>query len=277
MPQTLNPQDTFPDFELPDQDGRIRKLSSFTRQGEADKRYGFKDGYPVIVIFSRGFFCPRDQQQFRSLVQFQNELKVNFCKLVTVSVDEPMVSAAFRAGLGADWTFFADTERTVIKELNILDETEGEYAYRALPFTYVLKPDLKVHKVYNGWYFVGRPTVEDLRKDLKSIMEGMDYYTYEAFNSDHVKKIRIPQQVWSDDVISKEGPLMSGVIKSFDYRTGNGFIESEETNGPIFFNFTAIPGSGYRTITPGTSVQFGIGGHLYRFVGPEYHCQVEHS
>ena len=54
------------------------------------------------MIFGRGFFCPRDQQQFRQLVTFQDELSVNYGKLVTVNVDPPIVNAAFRAGLGAN-------------------------------------------------------------------------------------------------------------------------------------------------------------------------------
>lgn len=245
----------FPDFELPDQNGKIRKLSSYTRQSEADRRYGFKDGYPVIVIFSRGFFCPRDQQQFKSLVPFQEELNVNFCKLVSVSADESKVSAAFRAGLGANWTFFSDTERKVIKELNLLDETEGEYAYRALPYTFVLKPNLEIYKVYNGWYFVGRPTLEELRQDLREIMRQMDYYSYEAFNSEHVKKIRIPQQTWLEE---QPIPNTKGVIDSFDLRTGNGYIKANDSDELIFFNFTAIPGEGYRTVRPGTRVQFNL-------------------
>lgn len=83
-------------------------------------------------------------------MQFQNELAVNYCKLATVGVDPPLVQAAFRAGLGAQWPFLADQKREVIKQINILDETEGEYAYRAQPYTFVLRPDLTVHKVYNG-------------------------------------------------------------------------------------------------------------------------------
>lgn len=255
MKRIPQPGHYFPDFELPDQNGKIRKLSSYTRQSEADKRYGFKDGYPAIVIFSRGFFCPRDQQQFRSLVAFQDELKVNFCQLVSVSADEPKVSAAFRAGLGAQWTFFSDTERKIIKELDILDETEGEFAYRALPYTFVLKPNLEIHKVYNGWYFVGRPTIEELRQDLRNVMQEMDYYSYDAFNSEHVKKIRIPQQTWLEE---KPAPVSNGIVDVFDLRTGNGYIKSDEIEDPIFFNFTAIPGEGYRTLKPGTRVRFNL-------------------
>lgn len=255
MKQIPAPGNSFPDFELPDQNGKIRKLSSSTKQSEADRRYGFKDGYPVIVIFSRGFFCPRDQQQFRSLIAFQDELKVNFCQLVSISADEPKVSAAFRAGLGAQWTFFSDVERKVIKQLNILDETEGEYAYRSLPYTFVLKPNLEIHKVYNGWYFVGRPTHEELRQDLRDIMSQMDYYSYSAFNSAHVKKIRIPQQTWLEE---HPAPSLEGIVDSFDLRTGNGYINSNDRKERIFFNFTAIPGEGYRTLRPGTHVKFNL-------------------
>ncbi len=258
MKSLIQPGQTFPDFELPDQNGKLGKLSSFTRQSEADKRYGFKDGYPLIVIFSRGFFCPRDQQQFRSLVAFQDELKVNFCSLVSVSADDPMTSSAFRAGLGAKWTFFSDIERKVIKELNILDETEGEYAYRSLPYTFILKPNLEIHKVYNGWYFVGRPTIEELRQDLRDVMQEMDYYSYEAFKTDHVKKIRIPQQTWLKDANRLSLPAFDGVVSSFDIRTGNGYIKSNKVAEPVFFNFTAIPGEGYRTLREGALVTFEL-------------------
>lgn len=258
MKNTLKPGDQFPDFELPDQNGRLRKLSDFTRQGEVDKRYGFKDGYPLILIFSRGFFCPRDQQQFRSLLPFQNELNVNFCRMISVSADEPIVSASFRAGLGANWPFLSDVERKVIKVLDILDETEGEYAYRALPYTFVLKPNLEVFKVYNGWYFVGRPTTEELRQDLRSIMSEMDYYSYEAFDSDHVKKIRIPQQTWTESHKDQVEPTEKGVVQAFDLRTGNGYIEAPDLEELVFFNFTAIPGEGYRTIRVGQKVKFEL-------------------
>ncbi len=259
MPKTLSIGDRIPDFELPDEQGKVRKLSSFTKQSEADKRYGFKDGYPVILIFSRGFFCPRDQQQFKGLVSFQNELQVNFCKLLSVSADEPKVSAAFKAGLGASWSFLSDQNRTLIKQLNLLDETEGEYAFRSLPYTFVLKPNLEIYKVYNGWYFVGRPTIEELRMDLRMVMQEMDYYSYEAFNNDHVKKIRIPQQEWSISSGEKRRlPNRKGVVDSFNFKTGNGYIQSNEVNGLIFFNFTAIPGEGYRTIKPGSHILFEL-------------------
>jgi hypothetical protein len=34
----------------------------------------------------------------------------------------------------------------------------------------VLDPGLVVYKVYNGYWFFGRPTVEDLRQDLRAVI-----------------------------------------------------------------------------------------------------------
>ncbi|HXH82754.1 MAG TPA: hypothetical protein VNN07_07480 [Candidatus Tectomicrobia bacterium] len=40
----------------------------------------------------------------------------------------------------------------------------------ALPYTFSLAPDLRIHAVYNGWWYVGRPTLEKLRQDLRALM-----------------------------------------------------------------------------------------------------------
>lgn len=123
MTTNLKIGDPFPDAELPNHENERVKLSSFTQPGLVNQYLGFTDGYPLIVAFYRGFFCPRDRQQLPQLVQFQNELAVNYCKLVTISVDPPMVQAAFRAGLGAQWQFLCDggfglTARNVQKQEN---------------------------------------------------------------------------------------------------------------------------------------------------------------
>ena len=81
--------DPFPDFTLPDHRGTPKRLSGYAAPSPVDERLGFTDGYPIVVIFGRGFFCPRDQRHMRSLVPFQDELRVNYCKLVSVSVDAP--------------------------------------------------------------------------------------------------------------------------------------------------------------------------------------------
>lgn len=257
MATNLRVGDVFPDFELPDHHKKVRRLSGHVRPTTMDEKLGFTDGYPLILVFGRGFFCPRDQQQMRQLVEFQGELTVNFGRLVTVSADAPLVGAAFRAGLGANWPFLSDEKREVIERIGILDATEGEYAYVARPFTFVLRPDLTIHKIYDGWFFVGRPTLEELRE----VMSGRSDYHYEAYDTPEAKKIRIPQQEWTDGAppIGANGlPVAHGVIRSFDVEAGIGEIESDTSENGIFFNFTAIPGEGYRTLEPGTPVRFEL-------------------
>jgi cold shock CspA family protein/peroxiredoxin len=261
MTTNLQVNDQFPDIALPNHQNELTRLSHFTKPSLLDTHLGFLDGYPLILVFFRGFFCPRDQQQMRQLVEFQHELAVNYGKLVAVSVDPPLVQAAFRAGLGAQWTFLSDEQRTIIKQINILDETEGEYAYRAQPYTFVLRPDLRIHAIYNGWYFVGRPTNEELRRDLRTIMETRADYRYEAYTAPEVQQIRIPQQEWADGAppLGATGlPVAQGIVRWFDPNAGIGMIARDESGEDVFFHFTAIPGQGYRTIRPGTAVKFEI-------------------
>jgi peroxiredoxin/cold shock CspA family protein len=253
--------DVFPDFELPDHRKKPRRLSGYVKPSPMDEKLGFMDGYPLILIFGRGFFCPRDQQHMRQLVELQSELAVNFGKLVTVSTDAPLTGAAFRAGLGAEWPFLSDEKREVIERIGILDETEGEYAYVSQPYTFVLRPDLTIYKIYDGWFFVGRPTLEELRQDLREVISGRSDSHYEAHNTPEAKKIRIPQQEWIDGAppLGENGlPVAQGVVRSFDADAGVGEIESDASENGIFFNFTAIPGEGYRTIRPGTPVRFEL-------------------
>lgn len=261
MTTNLQVGDCFPDFELPNHDNELVRLSSLTQSGLMDKHLGFTDGYPLILVFYRGFFCPRDLQQLPQLVQFQQELTVNYCKLVTLSVDPPLVQAAFRAGLGAHWPFLCDQKRELVKQINILDETEGEYAYRPQPYTFVLRSDLTIHKIYNGWFFVGRPTIEELRLDLRDIMATRSDYCYEAYNTPAVRQIRIPQQEWADGVppLGANGLTVArGIVRWFDIKAGSGLITRDEGGEDVFFNFTAIPGQGYRTLQTGALVWFEI-------------------
>jgi hypothetical protein len=38
-----------------------------------------------------------------------------------------------------------------------------------IPHVIVLEPGLVIYKLYNGYWFLGRPTLEDLRQDLRAV------------------------------------------------------------------------------------------------------------
>jgi hypothetical protein len=88
--------------------------------------------------------------------------------MVSVSVDPPQVEAAFRAGLGARWTFLSDEKRRYLHEFDLLETTDSNHD-PYVPTVFTLFPDLRIHRVYNGYWFWGRPTLEELRHDLREI------------------------------------------------------------------------------------------------------------
>ncbi len=109
--------------------------------------------------------------QLRLLTELQKELAVNYCKLAVVSVDPPEVNAAFRAGLGSNFPFLSDQERTAVNQLDIVDTSDKKHGVIAIPYAFSLMPDFTVHNIYCGWWYVGRPTIDELRQDLRAMMK----------------------------------------------------------------------------------------------------------
>jgi peroxiredoxin len=104
------------------------------------------------------------------LTDFQRELAVNYCHLAVISTDPPEVCGALRAGLGATFTFLSDHERRAVTELGIVDETDRAHPRIATPYSFSVGPDLRIHRIYDGGWFVGRPTLAELRQDLRALM-----------------------------------------------------------------------------------------------------------
>jgi peroxiredoxin len=152
----LVPGAAFPDLSLPDHTGVERTLSELA------------DGDPLVVVFFRGFWCPKEQTFHRSLTALQDEVEVAYTRMVSISIDPPEVSAAFRAGLGARWHFLSDVDRRYMADLDLLETTDTLHR-PYVPATFVLYPDLRIHRIYNGYWFWGRPTNEDLRQDLRTV------------------------------------------------------------------------------------------------------------
>jgi peroxiredoxin len=158
MRSDITPGATFPDYELSDHRGKRRRLADV--QG----------GDPLVLVLSRGGFCPKDRRQHEGLVQLHREMEVGYCRLVTISTDNLLATNEFRSGVGAHWTFLSDPGRTVQKDLDIAEYTDPDNN-PMIPHTLVLEPGLRVYKIYNGYWFFGRPTVEELRLDLRAVLQ----------------------------------------------------------------------------------------------------------
>jgi peroxiredoxin len=151
----ITPGGIFPDYALPDHTGTARTLSEL--QGRD----------PLVLVLARGYYCPSDRQQHLDLAAFQPKVAVASTGMVTISTDDQHTLRKFRASVGARWTFLSDPGRIIQRDLDIQDYTDPEHD-PMIPHTLVLKPGLVIHSIYNGYWFWGRPSLDDLWRDLRA-------------------------------------------------------------------------------------------------------------
>lgn len=167
MRDDLRVGNQLPDFELPDHRGKQQRLSGLLR------------GFPGALIFDRGQFCPKGRRQLTNYVlNLQPELPVNYCHLITVSVDDQETTADQREALGAEWAFLSDADRELLYELEMVDTTDPKHGDIYIPYTFILDRDRTIYKIYNGWWYLGRPTAEEIRMDWRALMENRANWTY---------------------------------------------------------------------------------------------------
>ncbi len=163
MRADIVPGATFPDYELTDHLKRPRRLSELQREHPY-----VHASNPMVLVLARGHFCAKDQQQHHDLVAFYPKIAVAYTQIVTIMPDELARVQDFREGVGAPWTFLADPDRVVQRDLDIAEYTDGGHNAQ-IPYTFVLGPDLVVDKMYNGYWFWGRPSTDDLWRDLRDL------------------------------------------------------------------------------------------------------------
>jgi peroxiredoxin len=157
MRADIVPGAVFPDYALSDHRGQHRTLSQLQASD------------PLVLVLSRGGYCPKERRQHEGLLELHREMMVGYCRLVTISTDNLLETNEFRAGVGAHWTFLSDIARKLQKDLDIAEYTDPHHD-PMIPHTLVFAPGLRIYKIYNGYWFFGRPTVEELRLDLRAVL-----------------------------------------------------------------------------------------------------------
>jgi peroxiredoxin len=156
MRADIVPGARFPDYELTDHARRRQRLSVL--QGID----------PMILLLSRGHFCPKDHQQHLELAAFYPKIAVAYTKIVTIATNNLLELNEFRDSVGAQWPFLSDPGRKVQKDLEIQEYTDPHHD-PMIPHTLVLAPGLVVYKIYNGYWFWGRPSTHELGQDLREV------------------------------------------------------------------------------------------------------------
>lgn len=158
MLKNLSPGDVLPDFELPDENGELRRLSEL--QG----------GDVMVLMLGRGEHCPRERQHQREMLKFYEWCSVAFTQMVTVLPNDLHDVFKLKISTGAHWTFLADNELEVQRTLDIREYTDTHHD-ATVPHTLILSPGLVVEKVYVGYWFWGRPSPYRLWHDLDELLQ----------------------------------------------------------------------------------------------------------
>lgn len=144
----------FPDYVLPDHTKVPRRLSDL----QSDQT--------MVLVLTRGAFCPKDRHHHHELAQFHPQLVVGFTHIITITTDDWHTANNMRQQIGAHWPFLLDEKRAVQRDLDIKEYTDPQHDIM-IPHTLVLKPGLIIHKIYNGYYYWGRPSMAELHHDLR--------------------------------------------------------------------------------------------------------------
>ncbi len=147
----------FPDYQLSDHTGKQLKLSEI--QGTN----------PLVVHLARGGYDPKEHRFLRQFADAYPEFKVAYTRLVVITTDNQLDVNEFRDAVGAEWPFLADPERTVQKDLDIQEYTDPHDPM--VPHTFVLEPGLRIFSIYNGYWYWGRPSLQELHQDLREVLK----------------------------------------------------------------------------------------------------------
>jgi peroxiredoxin len=157
MSKGLTAGATLPDFELPDENGDLKRLSEL--QGDD----------VMVLMLGRGEHCPRERQHQREMLKFYEWCSVAFTQLVTVLPNNLHDVYKLKISTGAHWTFLADADLDLQRALDIREYTDTHHD-ATVPHTLVLAPGLVIENVYVGYWFWGRPSVYQLWEDLGNLL-----------------------------------------------------------------------------------------------------------
>jgi peroxiredoxin len=157
MSKNLNPGDVLPDFQLPDENGDLHRLSEL--QGDN----------AMVLMLGRGEHCPRERQHQFEMRQLAQWAPVAFTEMVTVLPGELHDVFKMKIATGAYWPYLCDIDLEVREALEIDEYTDEHHDYATVPHTLVLAPGLVIDKVYVGYWFWGRPSPYQLWDDLADL------------------------------------------------------------------------------------------------------------
>lgn len=120
-----------PDFALPDQDGRERKLADFTQRAKT-----------VLVFFPFAFSGISDKEMC-TLRDDSNKYNLLNAQILGISVDSVYTLKVFAQTYGFKFPLLSDFNRQVSRAYDVLQETWASFGYKAVAKSAVFTLDTK--------------------------------------------------------------------------------------------------------------------------------------
>ena len=154
------PGGTFPDYELPD--------DTDAAEAQPDPRRGSDDPHARSWPLLPEKYTPAAPRPRRVPAEDRSRVHADRVRSRQTRITRRRSSAV---SVGAQWPFLSDPGRIVQKDLDIQEYTDPEHD-PMIPHTLVLKPGLVIHSIYNGYWFWGRPSADELRRVLRLLGVG---------------------------------------------------------------------------------------------------------
>ena len=149
----MQPGNSFPNFSLPNQDGKTTKLSDFA-------------GHWLVVYFYPKDDTPGCTIQGKAFTASKSDFDEAGIKLVGVSADDPASHKNFCTKFAFTIDLLADTNSTLMKKLGL-----GQSEWKGMKFwertTFVVDPKGTIRKVYEKVNPEGHEQV--LLRDIKTL------------------------------------------------------------------------------------------------------------
>jgi len=127
-----------------------------------------KDSIPWFSFSAAVVSAPRTGVKRKDLSSFIASSKSPIAGLSQLAPTISLRQMNIAVGSAPTGPSFPDAGRIVQKDLDIAEYTDP-VNNPMIPHVIVLEPGLVIYKIYNGYWFWGRPTLEDLRQDLRAV------------------------------------------------------------------------------------------------------------
>jgi peroxiredoxin len=162
MRGTLNPPinlalttgDRFPDFELPDQNGRL---------------YQRPINATALILIYRGDFCPFSRYELAELTTRSAEFRQRGIRMLAISADPAERSKMLAAFLHTDIPLLSDVRESLLGPLGLIQHHRNKVPDNALPAFFLLDRSGVVRWIFTSPYYREQPSADSLLEQAAAI------------------------------------------------------------------------------------------------------------